>query len=73
MDVENGLLDCNHVLGSGTQVVKELRYTLLSIAIIAEGVDDPNLSQGNGWCQSCGFVVARYELDVLDTASLGQC
>lgn len=67
------LLDGNHVLGGGSQVVKEFRYTLLSGAVIAEGVDDPNLSQSNRRCESCGFVVARDELDVLDAASLGGC
>jgi len=66
------LLDCNHVLGGGTQVVEEFRYTLLPGAVVAEGVDDPDLAEGNGCGESGGFAVARDELDVLDTTSLGQ-
>ena len=72
-DVENGLLDCNYIRGGGTQVVEEFRYTLLPGAVVAEGVDDPDLSQGNSCCESGGFAVARDELDVLDTTSLGKC
>jgi hypothetical protein len=66
----DGVLDCNHVRGGGTQVVEEFCYTLLPGTVVAEGVDDPDLAQGNGGCESGGFVVARDELDILDTASL---
>jgi hypothetical protein len=67
------LLDCNHVRGGRTQVVEEFCDTLLPGAVVAEGVDDPDLAQGDGGCESGGFAVAWDELDVLDTASLGRC
>jgi len=43
---------------------------LLSIRIISERVDDPDLAEGNR-CSKCGrFVVSRDEFDVLDVAAL---
>ena len=63
-------LDCNYVLGFGTEIVQKLCYTLLAAAVIPEGVDDPDLAQGDCCGDSSGFRVAGDEFDVLDTASL---
>ena len=63
-------LDCNYVLGFGTEVVQKLCYTLLAASVVAKGVDDPDLAQGDCCGDSSGFRVAGDEFDVLDTASL---
>jgi hypothetical protein len=38
--------------------------------VVAEGVDDPDLAEGDGCGEGCGLGVAGDELDVLDAASL---
>ena len=53
-----GLLDCNYVLGGRTQVVKELCYASVTIIVIAEGADSLNLSQGDSYYETGGFVIA---------------
>jgi hypothetical protein len=44
---------------------------LSAIGIFSERVDDPDLTEVNCCSKSSGFGVARDELDVLDTATVG--
>ena len=67
------LLYGNHIFGTRPEVIEQLCYTLLSIRIISERVDDPDLAEGN-CCSKCSrFVVSGDEFDVLDAATLRYC
>ena len=68
---ETGLLNGNHIFGTWSKVIEQLCHTLLSIRIISERVDDPDLPEGNRCSKCCRFVVSGDEFDVLDAATLG--
>ena len=64
-------VDSDCVTGFGTEVVEELSDTLgAGDGIGAEGVDNPDLAEGDG-CGDCGAVfVAGDEFHVLDSSAL---
>lgn len=64
-------VDGEVVAGAGTKVEEELGNTLLAIRVLAERVDDPDLTGADGGGKSSGLGVAGNELDVLDTSAVG--
>ena len=64
------LLNGNRVTGLGTKVIEFLNYTLITIGVFAQRVNDPKLTQVYGSGDSSRFGVSRNELDVLDTTAL---
>jgi hypothetical protein len=67
------LLYSNNIFGTRSEVIEQLCYALLSIRIISERVDDPDLTEGNRCSQCRRFVVSGNEFDVLDVAALRYC
>lgn len=65
------LLDGDGVTSLGTEVVELLNHTLVAVGILAQRVDNPELTQVHGSGNSSGFGVTGDELDILDTATLG--
>lgn len=64
-------VDGNGVTGLLAEVVEELNGTLLAVLVGAEGVDDPDLSEVDGGGDGSRLLVTWDELDVLDTATVG--
>lgn len=55
----------------GAEVEKKLCNTLLALGVLAERVDDPDLTRSDGGGEGCGLFVSRDELDVLDAGAVG--
>lgn len=64
-------VDGNGVTGLLAEVVEKLNGTLLALGVLAEGVDDPDLSKVDGGGDSSRLLVTGDELDVLDTTTVG--
>jgi hypothetical protein len=64
------LLDGRGVAGEWPQIVEKLYYTLLSVGVGPERIDDPNLAKMDGGGQSGRLGVAGDEFDVLNTTTL---
>lgn len=64
-------VDGNAVFCLGTEVDEQLGHALSAVCVLAERVDDPDLSRVHGGRECSGLGVARDELDVLDSAAVG--
>lgn len=64
------LLNGNSVASLRAKVVQKLNSTLVTMLVLAEGIDDPDLAKVNCSGQGSGLLVAGNELDILDTTSL---
>lgn len=64
-------VDGDGVAGLLAKVVEELNGALLAVLVGAEGVDDPDLSEVDGGGDGSRLLVTGDELDVLDTATVG--
>lgn len=64
------LLNSDGVASLGTKIVEQLCCALVSVGVLAEGIDDPHLSEVDGSGKSSGVRVSGDELDILDTTSL---
>lgn len=64
-------VDGDGVAGLLAEVIEELDGALLAVLVGAEGVDDPDLSEVDGGGDGGGLLVAGDELDILDTATVG--
>lgn len=51
-NMETGSLDCDHIAGIWAEVVEKLSNALVTIGIVAEGVDDPDLTEVYSCCES---------------------
>lgn len=64
------LLDSDGVTSLGTKIIELFDHTLVTIGVLAQRIDDPELTQVHGSGNSSRFGVAGDELDVLNTATL---
>jgi len=64
------LLDGDGVTGLRAKVEEQFNHTLVAIGILAQRVDNPELTQVHGSGDGSGFGVSGNELDVLNTATL---
>lgn len=64
-------VDSNDIASLWTKIKEELSNTLRAVWVEAEWIDDPNLTESDSCSNSCAFCVAGDELDVLDTATVG--
>lgn len=64
-------VDGDGVAGFLAEIVEELGDTLRAVGVEAERIDDPDLSEVNSGGDGSSLLVSRDELDVLDTATVG--
>ena len=64
-------VDGDIILSLWTEVDQKFSDALLAGGVCAEGVDDPDFAGCDGCGESCGLGVTWDELDVLDTATVG--
>lgn len=68
--IGNDLLDSDSVTGLRTEIIELFDHTLVAIGVLAQRIDDPELTQVHGSGNSSRFGVTGDELDVLNTTTL---
>jgi len=63
-------VDGEVVARAGTKIKEKFCDALFALRILAEGVDDPDLSWSDGGSKSSGFRIVGDELDVLDPSAI---
>lgn len=53
-----------------SEIIKQLRGTLVTVGVLFERIDNPDLTEVHSCSQGSGVGVTRDELDVLNTATL---
>jgi len=64
------LLNGDDISCSWSQIVEELSNTLLASVVVAEWIDDPDLTEVNSSSKCSRFIVAGDEFDILNSTSL---